>query len=222
MAIRSSWYKRKSPNRLSGSRLVEHQCRLKESSAHGANRCCWRSIAPCRVPAALARAEHLVSRGPVHHHRLALVHAAGDRLGCGGGPGHPLLRPTWCRYRGDPRASAGSLSAGISDGRRQPRPSGTHRGDPHALRPGIVASLACLRGDVASRSALASNHGWGTGVFAAPGGRRRPRSGQCAHSGQRAIFVSRRPGGSRLRRRQVGRPLGAIHRLRPASCLWAC
>src|SRR6266481_4974086 len=42
------------------------------SSAHGTNRCCWRSIARSRVPAALAGAEHLVSRGPVHHHRLAL------------------------------------------------------------------------------------------------------------------------------------------------------
>src|SRR6266568_638750 len=35
------------------------------SSAHGANRCCWRSIAPSRVPAALAGAEHLVSRRPI-------------------------------------------------------------------------------------------------------------------------------------------------------------
>src|SRR6267378_2381896 len=121
-------------------------------------------IAPSRVPAALAGAEHLVSRGPVHHHRLALVRAAVDRLWCGGGPRHPLLRPPRRRHRGDPRASAGSRPAAAGDGLRQPRPSGTHRSDSHALRPGIVAALARLRAGVARRSALAGNHGWGTGV----------------------------------------------------------
>src|SRR3984893_17338042 len=125
------------------------------SSKKSLNDCCWRSIAPSRVPAALAGAEHLVSRGPVHHHCLALVRAAVDRLWCGGGPRHPLLRPPRRRHRGDPRASAGSLPAAAGDGLRQPGPSGTHRGDSHALRPGIVAALARLRAGVAGRSALA-------------------------------------------------------------------
>lgn len=82
------------------------------------------------------------------------------------------------------------------------------------------AALARPRAGVAGRSALASNHGWGTRVCAAPGGRRRPRSRQCAHRDQPAIFVSRRPSGSRLPRRQVGRSLGAVHRRRQAVHCW--
>ena len=51
----------------------------------------------------------------------------------------PLLRPPRRRHRGDPRASAGSPPAAAGDGLRQPRPSGTHRGDSHALRPAAAA-----------------------------------------------------------------------------------
>ena len=141
----------------------------------------------------LAGADHLVSRGPVHRYHFALVRATVDRLRCGGGPRHPLLRPPRRRHRGDPRASAGSLPAAAGDGLRQPRPSSTHRCDSHALRPGMVAALACLGAGVDGRSALASNDGRGTGVCAAPGGRQRPRSRQCAHRDQPAVFVSRRP-----------------------------
>jgi hypothetical protein len=60
----------------------------------------------------------------------------------------PLLRPPRRRHRGDPRASAGSPPAAAGDGLRQPRPSGTHRGDSHALRPGIVAALVRLRAGI--------------------------------------------------------------------------
>jgi len=104
----------------------------------------------------------------------------------------PLLRPPRRRHRGDPRASAGSPPAAAGDGLRQPRPSGTHRGDSHALRPGIVAALARLRAGVAGRSALASNHGWGIldALYADgnhPAAAARPRPRYAARSSARGI-----------------------------------
>jgi hypothetical protein len=54
--------------------LIEHECRLEDHRLM-ARTSGWRSFAPSPVPAALAGAEHLVSRGPVHHHRPALVRA---------------------------------------------------------------------------------------------------------------------------------------------------
>ena len=139
MAIRSSWCRRESPNRLLNFQTGKvGEMHLGGSSAYGAKRYRCYSIAPSRVPAPLAGAEHLVSRGPVHHHRLALVRAAVDRLWCGGGPRHPLLRSSRRRHWRDSWASAGPLPAAPSHGLRQPRPSGTHRGHSHALRLGSL------------------------------------------------------------------------------------